>query len=905
MSRIKAAGTKNEPCFDGITQGVEQVKNRLNLNSGGIAVIIAIGLLALLLGLAIAFVTSTIIEKKATQNNDAMIVARLAARSAIDRAIMSMKQVSQKTDIDSSDVWSHHDVNYDYANGYFSTAADSKIYYDKLDENLTTTINGVPIVASLNETGDYDVTSNDAKTWVYLPLPSGYGTYPLIARVAYVVVADKGKIDPSAAIDSGLNAQLLGYTRGQGDGESYEPVSGLASNGNPGDVNKEITMINPDGTYVIGRPGRDVSELFLRCLGEKSGSTWFKQVYDQKLSSVYSPAGQLEAGQRWKDFQEMCSALNLINPKGDITDLSAINGFHNVFYLDNPPDAEAFWINKNGDLLRETNELYHRFNLMRQNWSELTVDSILSDPVPFSQDIPDNQIYSIYWLKNWKSPGGFPTADSARKQIAANLIDYNDTDSTATTDNPDKPTYVGLEKVPYINEVRLKFTGLVTEIPGANPDTQSTYICSLYLSEAGLELINMYGTSTYNTMAVVNLSGEYKWSPNPFGNDTIVPFSGISFNMNIPTSGRYTVPVTPVIAVFPLQEGVNMAKGLPKQINGLRITSLTVKLTDPSGNLYDYAYVDTGYPADFTVTANGSSQNLYIDYQIDDPRQNLLASDWGGVKSSGASGAGTLGTKNSVANPNPGGDADPEPLASEPWEVSTAYIRNSGMQSPWELGAIHRGKKWQTLNLKKYNSLEEMIGGGNAYIDGDANIYEQIKMTDKKEVYGKISINSKNVDVMRTLFEKIRVGSGYKIPGWLTADNVNADIAENMANTLILYNGLFSNRSEFMGNSSLIPMFTNYNGVGGNLNQNTDAKKEEIVGKFINLTKATEANLFTIVVVAQAIRDVGGAKGSTTGKFDQGVDEIMATQKVMATIQRSVIGDTYRIIKYEYINVDE
>ena len=40
-----------------------------------------------------------------------------------------------------------------------------------------------------------------------------------------------------------------------------------------------------------------------------------------------------------------------------ITDLAAANGFHNSFYLDNPPDAEAYWINANGDELKEESEL--------------------------------------------------------------------------------------------------------------------------------------------------------------------------------------------------------------------------------------------------------------------------------------------------------------------------------------------------------------------------------------------------------------------------------------------------------------------------------------------------------------------------------------------------------------------
>ena len=88
-------------------------------------------------------------------------------------------------------------------------------------------------------------------------------------------------------------------------------------------------------------------------------------------------------------------------------------------------------------------------------------------------------------------------------------------------------------------------------------------------------------------------------------------------------------------------------------------------------------------------------------------------------------------------------------------------------------------------------------------------------------------------------------------------------------------------------------MFTNYNSIGGNLNQNTNAKKEEIVGKFVNLTRATEVNLFTIIAVAQAIRDIGGVSGSRIRVFDHSVDEILATQKLIVTLKKSTTGGGY------------
>ena len=76
------------------------------------------------------------------------------------------------------------------------------------------------------------------------------------------------------------------------------------------------------------------------------------------------------------------------------------------------------------------------------------------------------------------------------------------------------------------------------------------------------------------------------------------------------------------------------------------------------------------------------------------------------------------------------------------------------MQSPWELGFIHRGAAWQTINLKAYNSDEGVAtdAGGNAYSDGDANILDQIKMSSQTETYGKVNINTEYFNPIPTNF---------------------------------------------------------------------------------------------------------------------------------------------------------
>ena len=48
-------------------------------------------------------------------------------------------------------------------------------------------------------------------------------------------------------------------------------------------------------------------------------------------------------------------------------------------------------------------------------------------------------------------------------------------------------------------------------------------------------------------------------------------------------------------------------------------------------------------------------------------------------------------------------------------------------------------------------------------------------------------------------------------------------------------------------------------GVSLDYGQTDDLHKEELIGKFINLTKATQPDIYTVVAVGEAIKDLGGA----------------------------------------------
>ena len=143
------------------------------------------------------------------------------------------------------------------------------------------------------------------------------------------------------------------------------------------------------------------------------------------------------------------------------------DSFRQFFSLESVPTPEAFWIDDN-DNIKESNELFHRFNIARTDWNNLTENNLTNAANSFS----DSQDGGINWLSNWNYSGDMSTDTSCKKQIAANIIDYNDTNTIATADNPDSPTYVGLEKCPYINELKLEIEGEVQTPAGGS----SSYI---------------------------------------------------------------------------------------------------------------------------------------------------------------------------------------------------------------------------------------------------------------------------------------------------------------------------------------------------------------------------------------------------------------------------------------------
>lgn len=224
--------------------------------------------------------------------------------------------------------------------------------------------------------------------------------------------------------------------------------------------------------------------------------------------------------------------------------------------------------------------------------------------------------------------------------------------------------------------------------------------------------------------------------------------------------------------------------------------------------------------------------------------------------------------------------------------LSTAYIRNAPMQSLWELGVIHRGAAWQTLNLKVAGapggggsispSDMKQLGNvwdttpGTTYAAGDGGILEQVKLTEETYCFGKVNINmlAKRPDetipgesprfydsqMAEALFYKIRYGQEISNFETNTTSGTEISSISNLVPALTSdMNRPFASRTQFLDWKYSTGSLSNAFGLV-DMTSASDAQQEEIVGKTINLLKAepSASNVIQFIVVAQTIRDLNG-----------------------------------------------
>ena len=364
---------------------------------------------------------------------------------------------------------------------------------------------------------------------------------------------------------------------------------------------------------------------------------------------------------------------------------------------------------------------------------------------------------------------------------------------------------------------------------------------------------------------------------------------------------------------------------------GLTNPAISVQLADINitkvvlhngATAYDYTQ-SLSQTSTATIAGNDGLSNIVAEvfwcgFAVHDPRQNLHNADWmvltpaqsadpasvfsltGTGPYAGKSNAANNITANQTEAPSAGnGLTLDKETVSDPanGNISTAFIRNAPMESPWELGFIHRAARWQTINLKVYDTTKAFqvfslgttpderyyIPGGGLYSSGDANILDQIKMTAEAESPQKIDLKSQIIDaatnrypIFDALFSRIRLKSAITRDTNFPVVAANHMTIESMAGRNPLKTELTSVASgeiEVLGNA----IMTKFNTASANEIRTrasvvdqlvppgggvSDAAQEELIGKIINLTKVSDGvSGFKVIILAQTIKDIGGTGG--------------------------------------------
>lgn len=936
----------------------------------GVALLFALGILGLLLVMALGFATNSIFDQMIATNTGNSSAAKTIAQSGLER-VRNMLQ-------------NYADSMSNLTGGAnFKTLGILGYSYSSDTTDFTTSNPGwltarSDMLADNRFFGTYTTWTADMTNyinWIYLKADG-----KLTGRMSYIIL-NRADLDPAKLVKNNID-------------ESYKTPLTEPEEVRLGVEANEINLRTIDSS--IGQADAQKFNYTSKA-GVFPGNSWLDLsfLFDQfgltDSTDPVTPAPNLRNRfTRWF----ICNSQNspeafCIDINGD-SKITSAEQFHR-FNL-----ARTDW----GSAFNTKEKVYENILL-----DKATVDGVPDQPPKGYINSVTEDGYGIPWLAlfGYKTDGTVDTTLGAtfgnsaagviarRRQIAANLVEYCSSPITAATthsafsDQPDwfttPPTFTGNMKTPYINEIggHVKVFSEIIDNPPSKYDISVTLTFKLYS-----EIINIYAdawprlpSSTPASTLRLKVSGSFIY-------DHEVGKNAAVSNVNIPISLD--------VAVFNWSGGAGVGYGTSiNTVSTVNLTSLNVpagqdKVTisnvrfiinsavlyeQGTPNIYyDYAGINkTSTLPDSTLTGQlqyynpggigTDTQNGWFSFETEDPRQNLNTGDWtaktatvnnGGIPFyvwSAIDNAGTVvGAVNT--NSNPSGKADAETVTDPAYvsaaaHLSTAYIRQGAMVSPWELGFIHRGEKWQTLNLHQYDATKTAPAsaitvngnkywpGGGAYASGDANILDQIKMNSSTQNY-KIDLNNKYQDpdlsrdiVLYALFKNIKTGCAMydSAPGMIDGTAITDTDIGNIVNNIVDRKGTAVNA--YQTRAHVVNDITNNSpGVSPIPGYATKAKMDEILGKMINLVELD--SYFTVILVAQTIKDVGGSgatipinkkrPGDTSptlvnaelGKFDLVVsgtkyyyaDEITSTVKIEALVHKKIDG-TCEILSVKYI----
>lgn len=548
-------------------------------------------------------------------------------------------------------------------------------------------------------------------------------------------------------------------------------------------------------------------------------------------------------------------------------------------------------------------------------WSDAN-RTVLNPPPAFQNQAAPLATFGIPALRTMT--GSYSTLT---QQIAANLVDFCDGDSFATTNTPwnttTEPAYCGNEQVPYFNEFTMTLRAERTAFVEAGVDK---FLFRLRLMPT-IELVNIFaagalpaGACRLRIALTCQLKGKDSSNNNvalpaaPLARELTFDFSPGDVNPLGYLSHAFTEASTATL-VYEVERTSDLSNAaFTLTLN--RIVALA-GTADNDAQIQDIAFWNSSSGPSATLPATGIPELQTASLEVADPRCNHRSLFWK-WKTDGASlifssdnSNHTQDDDNTDLNNAAGGDLEETVTftGTTPQTFSTAFIRNAPPHSLWELGAIHRGEPFRTINLTAFSATT------GSYASGDAILLDQVKLGPGHFTRGKFNANARNPQAAAELVKGIDLNDDYSSACAYTPAATPPTFAEAMWGDPAWQRGAFV----------------------AVLNQAFPAPRhnrqaEALIGRTAQLL-TTRNDAYTIITIGQSLRQLRNVLNDTqlalvrttlpaATKYFCRIDEngdgteeplqsrycsILATQKIQAQIVRDAWRNTVITIQKRYM----
>jgi hypothetical protein len=786
-------------------------------SESGIALILTLAILALVTLLLIAFVTSMRVENMASKNYNAVIKARELAQGAIDQAVAQIRQATPlRTASPLLTYVTFPGGAYVNKNG---TPTPYSLYSDPTLADPTNLNSGLWITGGTNSQGEFLPNSPNTQInvgWLYVARdgtvgpPSLVSGKELIGRFAYWVDDEASKININAAGQPTVTAPPspdFGYST------SNEVDLSVLVNGMGASAPGIISARTPD-------PFTTIQEV------KRAAPGITADIFDDNRFEIttYSNDGNYPL---YADDLDAFDRQRMV-----------------ISQLNNPRDIDGS--------LDATGTLSAYTRLTDANLATLYGNGANGTPQAF---------FNKY--------GGKPGVE----QLIANIIAYQQPPTVPPPDsNPGGlftvPTYLGLAKTPYINEVRVQY-----QVSGGPPP------------------------APVNVTRIVSVELYYMYDGTYVPNGDSIQVSGLpalqGFNQNVTMSGPSGGLSSGSYSVYNETEGpVSSTTAYPAILAATPQVVYTRQYTTYGTRRLSFAQL----PAFQSASPSGPA-TIYQGAQAGDPCLNASVSQWESYPTT--SFQGTLGGRNVwQSGIPPGGTSRAFPFIADSSKMG--LMRGAAMQSLGELGYIHTPNAFQYLTLQP--------GGGTAAGSGVIPDWALLDLfTVGIGTGGRININS-------------TINPGLGVPAPATPRLVPLEALLNSmispSNLKAVAGNIYEDWVNDRGSPDRYGMPSNGRyGVFDTIGEiceisslangaNTQAGAEAAIRRIANLI-TVRSNTFRIWVLAQSIKQPGARLSIPLGQFDPKLDVITGDVKAEAVVERyeNPPGTTpkYRLRYFRYL----